>query len=188
MTRQTKNAIDRAVGEVLAFLPIVILSVFLGIHAYLLIAMVVFFFGKWHYQTDHYLHLPFKQCFPISLSLFVAIAVLTVGITTVFPLGNQPMIPIALAACATWAYAIASDVQLKLQPPLFDPTKATRDQMELACIMLGIPDEEIPVVYDLFRTKLTNEQIAEKYHMSPRKAAYLKRRAKDGFTDLRISF
>ena len=111
------KVIEQVTGELILYIPLVLLAAISGMTWAVLSSMTVFFICKFQYNPKESFHFDEGikgdiSCFALSYGTFVSIGLLTLGLGVVTPyMQNQPMIPVILSIGLTWVWAIMGDIK-----------------------------------------------------------------------------
>jgi hypothetical protein len=168
----TRSKAQQAAGELFLYVPLIVLSAMAGIGTWVALAMMTFFAGKfaYHKEPDRNLHVKTSMCVAVSYGSFIAVGLITSGITaSVRIINNEPMIPILLTVLLTWLWAEAGEWQhtynagrdeLTRREKPFNPDKCTMQELIEQRAYQTMSTERKLWCLSAFVDRLNNKQLA----------------------------
>ena len=155
-------------GELILFVPLILLAWWLDILEPVTLSMVTFFVCKWAYRVEKSFHVKTQVCVALSYGLFLVIGLCSNGLAASVPaMQSQPMMPILAAVGTTWAWASAGDWQAVYMDAVYGPpfscSTASAEQIHAMALRKGLKDEEIDFIVRAHRTQTRYKEFAVEY-------------------------
>ena len=154
------DIICQVVGEIILYIPLLVISYLLNLFPVFLISMLCLFIFKQFFKLS--LHLDkWYYCMGLSYSIFTIIAFIYAGIGAKIPfMDNQPMLVVLMTLGIAMLNAYAGEWQVKLvKKPLFE---LTEEELRKRCKLCGIKGDRIEFVVLVVKHNWTFPQIADK--------------------------
>ncbi len=112
MRKPSRALVEQGIGEIVLYLPLVLISFLTSVNSYTILAMLTFMVGKWQYKSQYAFHLGAVGCILMSYGTFLCIGWFVNGIgESIWFLRDQPMLAVLISVVMSYGWAKAAKWQ-----------------------------------------------------------------------------